>query len=141
MSEADRRKHFPGAAGLTPAECARVAIAKCEKELQGQLEGLLRRNHIIPVRQRMDRHSNIAIGMPDISFSCHGRAVFWEVKMPGKNPDDAQVAMILALTRPPMSAHVRVIRSYREAFEDLAALLSTPAVTAPDQLNGPDGPV
>jgi hypothetical protein len=66
MSEADRRKFFPGAAGLTPMECHNVAVAKNEKELQGQLEGLLRRNFIIPVRQRMDRHSNISIGLPDI---------------------------------------------------------------------------
>ena len=140
MSEADRRKYFPGAAGLTPDECHHVAVAKSEKELQGQLEGLLRRNLILPTRQRMDRHSNIAVGMPDIWFAVHGRACFWEVKMPGEKPNADQFKMIIALQKPPMSAHVRVIRSYQEGIDDIRFLLSLPEVTAPDSPNGPEVP-
>jgi len=140
MSEADRRKYFPGTAGLTALECQQVAVAKNEKELQGQLEGLLRRNLIIPVRQRMDVRSNIAIGMPDIMFACRSRACFWEVKMPGEIPNPDQVKMIAALQKVPMSAHVRVIRTYGEALADLQFLLSLPDVTSPGQPNGPDGP-
>lgn len=125
LSPEDRRKFFPGVAGMTAEEARNVAIAKCETELQRQLEQMLLRHGIQPTRQRMDRKSNIAVGMPDISFSVHGRAVYWEVKMPGKAPDDEQVAMIAKLSAPPMSAHVRVVTSYMEAFHDLQSLLTS----------------
>lgn len=125
LSPEDRRRHFPGVAGMTVDEVRKVAIATSETELQRQLEQMLLRHGIQPTRQRMDRKSNIAVGMPDISFSVHGRAVYWEVKMPGRDPDPDQVAMIAKLSAAPMSAHVRVVTSYMEAFTDLQSLLKS----------------
>ena len=124
LSPADRRRHFPGVAGMTVEEVRNMAIAKSETELQRQLEQMLLRHGIQPTRQRMDRKSNIAVGMPDISFSVHGRAVYWEVKMPGNKLDPDQITMIAKLSSPPMSAHVRMVTTYMEAFQDLQSLLN-----------------
>lgn len=126
MSAHDRRTLFPGVAGMTIAEARAVAVATSEKELQRQIEQLLLRHDILPTRQRMDRKSNIATGMPDISFSVHGRAVYWEVKMPGEKPAPEQISAITRLSCNPMNAHVRVITSYVEAFIDLQYLLTHP---------------
>jgi hypothetical protein len=134
MSPEDRQRFFPEA-GFKPA-LPLVPPAKDEKQLQGQLESLLKRNGIIPVRQRMDRHSNIAVGLPDIMFSCLGRACFWEVKMPGKSPTADQQKMLDDLARHPMCAHVRVIRTYSEAVIELHALMSLP----PFKPNKPEVP-
>lgn len=123
MSPEDRRRMFPGTAGMTAAEARGVAVAKSEKELQRQIEQMLRRHGIEPTRQRMDKASNIAIGLPDFSFSVHGRAVYWEVKMPGEKPRPEQAAMLEKLAAPPMSATVAVITSYVQAFEALTAML------------------
>lgn len=126
LSPEDRQRFFPGAAGMTAKEAAQVPVAKEEKQLQSQIEQMLRRHGIEPTRQRMDRKSNIAEGMPDISFSVGGRAVYWEVKMPGRKPDPEQVKKIAILTAPPNSAIVRVITSYVQAFQELNVLLSAP---------------
>jgi hypothetical protein len=124
MSEKDRRAMFPGAAGMTPAEAAAVPIAKSEKELQRQIEQMLLRHGIQPTRQRMDKASNIAVGMPDISFSCQGRAVYWEVKMPGEKPTPEQTATMAKLAAPPNCAIVRVVTTYEQAFSELTQLLN-----------------
>lgn len=111
-----------GVAGFLPTECAEVAIAKSEKHLQQQLYSLLYRRGHRPRMQRMDRKSNIAIGMPDISFEVYGQSVHWEVKMPGKNPEPAQISTMEALTAPPNGAITRVIRSYREGLTHIEEL-------------------
>lgn len=100
----------------------RVGEAKTEKQLQNQLYSLLYRRGHRPRMQRMDRKSNIAIGMPDISFEIGGKSCHWEVKMPGKNPEPEQVKMMAELEAVPNCAHVRVIRTYREGLDDLNAL-------------------
>jgi hypothetical protein len=100
----------------------KIGEAKNEKALQNQLYSLLYRRGHRPRMQRMDRKSNIAIGMPDICFEIGGKSCHWEVKMPGEDPRPEQAKVMAELEGPPNFAHVRVIRSYREGLEDLAAL-------------------
>ncbi len=104
------------------AALAEKSAPKKEKELQNQLYALLYRRGHRPRMQRMDRRSNIALGMPDISFEVGSRSIFWEVKLPGKNPTDEQSKMISELEAHPNCAHVRVIRSYKDGIEDLQRL-------------------
>lgn len=118
MSPNDRKT-----AGVkTVKESVVDALAKSEKQLQNQLYSLLFRRGHKPRMQRMDRKSNIAIGMPDIQFSYYGQSVEWEVKMPGKNPDDIQAKTHRELEAEPNCAIVRVIRSYREGMAHLDEL-------------------
>lgn len=69
-----------GKAGRTIDECQQVAMARDEKHLQGQIEGLLRRSGVWFARQRMDRKSNLRIGVPDFLICLDGRFVAWEIK-------------------------------------------------------------
>lgn len=92
-----------------------VAAPKSEKHLQDQIEGLLRRNGYFPIRQRMDRKSNVALGCPDILFaSKRGIAIAWEVKLPGQRPRPEQTK-----THQEMRAAgwvVSVVRQYEDAL-------------------------
>jgi hypothetical protein len=117
MSEADRKQLGKGF--RTAAECEAVAVAKSEKQLQQDLYSLLHRRGHRPRMQRMDRKSNVAVGMPDISFEVGGRSCHWEVKLPGKHPTGDQIRTMAELAAEPNCAYVRVIRSYREGLEDL----------------------
>ena len=103
----------------TPEESAAVGIAKSEKQLQNQLYALLCRRGHKPRMQRMDRKSNIALGMPDIAFEFYGASVLWEVKMPGKNPEPHQQKVHDELRAEPNCAIVRVIRSYAEGLHHI----------------------
>ncbi len=110
-------------AGQFDAAAARVADAKSEKQLQGQLEALLRRRGVKwVIRPRTDRKSTIAVGTPDILFSVPGRAgaVAWEVKMPGQHPRAEQVAAHEAMRAD--GWRVDVVRSYAEGLAILNAL-------------------
>lgn len=115
LSPQDRKS----AGVLTAHESKAVGEAKSEKQLQNQLYALLCRRGHKPRMQRMDRKSNIAIGMPDIQFSFFGQTVEWEVKMPGKNPDEEQARMHDKLRAEPNCAIVRVIRSYAEGLHHI----------------------
>jgi hypothetical protein len=76
-----------GKAGLTASECREVALARSEKELQGQLQNLLLLNNVkFPIRNRMDKRPTVAVGTPDILFVLAGIPCAWEVKMPGQKP-------------------------------------------------------
>jgi len=46
-------------------------------------------------------------------------ACYWEVKLPGRNPTPEQSRTLAELAGDPNSAHVKVIRSYREGVDDL----------------------
>jgi len=113
-----------GKAGLTPDECAEIAGAKSEMELQGQLYSLLYRRGHRPRMQPTRKRSQIAPGMPDIAFEIHGLSVHWEVKLPGKNPTPQQYKCHRELEAAPNGAIVRVIRSYREGLDHLAEMSS-----------------
>lgn len=119
MDPKDRPK---GPAGMTARECIEVAEATSEKQLQNQLYSLLYRRGHRPRMQRMDRRSNIALGMPDIAFEFHGQSVLWEVKLPGRNPTAEQEKCHRELEAAPNEAIVQVIRSYREGLDSLAGL-------------------
>lgn len=108
-------------AGRFDVAMEQVAMAKTEKQLQGQLEGLLRRNGVqMPIRQRMDRKSNVAVGIPDILFSIPGvGAIAWEVKLPGQHPRPEQELAHAAMRAD--GWRVDVVRTYAEG---LALLLS-----------------
>jgi hypothetical protein len=94
---------------------AAPALAQSEKHLQEQIEGLLRRSGYFPIRQRMDRKSNIVIGCPDILFASRaGRAMAWEVKMPGQKPRPEQEQAMAAMAHAGWS--VAVITSYDEVL-------------------------
>jgi hypothetical protein len=88
-----------GKAGKTAAECREIAVAKSERELQGQIQNLLLLNGVkFPVRQRMDRKSNLTIGCPDFLFCHAGTAHAWEIKMPGEKPRPEQVKAMAEMT-------------------------------------------
>lgn len=120
MSKSDRQSFGKG--GRTAQECQEAFEAKSERELQNQLYSLLHRRGHRPAMQRMDKKSNVAIGMPDIIFAVNSRACYWEVKLPGRNPTSEQNRMMAELAGEPNKAHVRVIRSYKEGLEDLDSL-------------------
>lgn len=121
MSPEDRAKL--GRAGMTADEALAVCVARSEKQLQQQLEAMLTRYGIVPIRQRMDRKSNVALGLPDMFFSVHGNPVAWEVKMPGKSPRPEQEAMMASLEY--NGWNVRVIHSYDEGLKHLRELMPT----------------
>lgn len=115
LSPQDRKS----AGVLTAHESKAVGEAKSEKQLQNQLYALLCRRGHKPRMQRMDRKSNIALGMPDIAFEFYGASVLWEVKMPGKNPEPHQERVHAELRAEPNCAIVRVIRSYAEGLHHI----------------------
>lgn len=112
MRPEDRKKL--GRAGQTAAEGEAAFVAKTEAQLQAQIQAMLQRNGVFVIRQRTDRRSNVAIGCPDMLFSIGGRAIAWEVKMPGKNPRPEQIEAMTAMRTNGWS--VAVVRSYAEAL-------------------------
>lgn len=120
MSPADCAKYGNG--GLTRDECAAAYEARSEKDLQQKLEQLLLRRGHLPRRQRMDRRSNMALGMPDIQFEIFGHSVHWEVKFGAGRTTAEQDKIIAGLQAEPNRAIVRVIRSYREGLDHLQEL-------------------
>lgn len=88
-----------GKACVTAAEAREVAVAKSERELQLQLVNLLLLKGVkFPIRQRMDRKSNVKNGCPDILFSYYGNPCAWEAKMPGEKPRPEQVKAMAEMT-------------------------------------------
>ena len=102
-----------GKAGRTKAECKEQAEAKSEKQIQGQIEGLLRRNNVWFVRQRMDKKTSQRCGVPDFLLCVRGRFVAWEVKCGlGKTrPEQDKELEMIRLS----GGRALVIRSYDEA--------------------------
>lgn len=96
------------------AESESAFTARSERELQVQIETMLRRYGVHVIRSRMDKRTTTAKGTPDILFAVAGRAVAWEAKMPGKKPTQEQVDTLAA-----MSANgwiTAVIDSYDQAL-------------------------
>jgi len=108
---------------------ANADAPKREKDLQNQIEALLRRENIVPIRQRMDRRSNLEVGVPDILFSHRGRSIAWEVKLPGQKPQPEQVAMHERMRA--NGWRIAVVRSYAEAVEIFKALEDSPCLSGP----------
>jgi hypothetical protein len=108
--------------GILDSAAEKVAEAKSEKQLQGQLEGLLRRRGVqCPIRPRTDRKSTINEGAPDIMFSLPGvGAIAWEVKMPGQHPRPEQLKCHEQMRAD--GWRVFVVRSYAEGLAILDAL-------------------
>lgn len=105
--------------GIFDSAAEKVAEAKSEKQLQGQLEGLLRRRGVkFPIRPRTDRKSTINEGAPDIMFSLPGvGSVAWEVKMPGQKPRPEQLRAHDLMRED--GWRVYVVTSYAQALEIL----------------------
>jgi len=119
----EREEETQRMVGRFDAALEKVAEARSEKQLQCQLEGLLRRHGVrFPIRPRTDRKSTINEGAPDLMFSlpCVG-AVAWEVKMPGQNPRPEQLAAHEAMRAD--GWRVFVVRSYAEGLEILKGLV------------------
>lgn len=119
MAPADRAKL--GKAGLLAYECHQIALAKSEKELQGQIENMLRLADVHwPMRQRTDKRSNLPLGTPDILFVFRGVPVAWEIKMPGQKPREDQERAMRDMTADGWKC--AVVKSYDEALALLAEI-------------------
>jgi hypothetical protein len=78
ISTAERRKL--GKAGVTAEEAQEKFVAKSERELQGQIAGLLRIRGIWFHSARMDRKTTGQVGTPDFLLALNGRPVALEAK-------------------------------------------------------------
>lgn len=123
----DKDRAALGKAGMTAAECHQVAIAKSERELQGQLVNLLRLSGVrFVLNQRFGVKTTAPKGTPDIVFAFHGVPCAWEVKMPGEpareKPRPEQVQAMADMTTD--GWRCAVIRSYDEgrAFLTLSSI-------------------
>jgi hypothetical protein len=72
---------------------------KTEKILQEQIVGFLERNNVVVIRSRMDRKTSTNVGTPDLLFSLNGKAIAFEVKLPGHKPTKEQTDMMQRMTR------------------------------------------
>jgi hypothetical protein len=82
MSKPDRSPL--GKAGVTSAEAMAQADRRAEKELQADMENMLRVRDIFFVRARMDKKHTLPKGTPDfLIFLRGGRALAVEVKVHG----------------------------------------------------------
>lgn len=88
MSPADRKTVAPGQS--TAPEVASRSIIKAEKQLQGLIYNFLRVNDVEVLWHRTDKKSHATVGWPDLTFAVRGKAVAWEVKLPGRKPEQHQ---------------------------------------------------
>jgi len=102
---------------------------KTEKELQNQIDGLLRLRHIVAIRSRMDKETSNNLGTPDFLFAIRGRAIAWEIKLPGKKLTEEQRKMMLRLTSNGWSCYV--VHSVDVAIELLANLCNASLTVSP----------
>ena len=89
---------------------------KEKKTLQQQIVDHLERNGIIVIKSRTDKKTTTAVGIPDLLFAVKGRAIAFEVKLPGKNPTEEQADMMRLMSRNGWLC--LVIHSYDEAVEN-----------------------
>jgi hypothetical protein len=104
MSPADRKAM--GKTGWTAQECIERAVIKSERDLQNQIVSYLKccRGVNWVIWSRMDRPTTLATGTPDICFVTEAidyslgssgfryrAAIAFEVKLPGKDLDPAQI--------------------------------------------------
>ena len=66
---------------------------KLEKQLQAQIRGFLERNGITVIQNRTDRATSNNVGTPDLLWAFKGKAIAWEVKLPGKRLTEEQEKM------------------------------------------------
>lgn len=88
MAPADRKSVAPGQ--TTAPELASRSVVKAEKQLQGLIYNFLRVNDVEVLWHRTDKKSHATVGWPDLTFALLGRAVAWEVKLPGRKPEEHQ---------------------------------------------------
>jgi hypothetical protein len=137
MMRTEDRKLF-GKAGMTSEEAIRKAEIRSERDLQRQIENLLRLKGIEPIRSRMDKATSNNVGTPDFLFAItakdfnfvqeteeHGEgridfektvACAWEVKLPGRNLESEQKTMQQAMTTHPNAWTHHVIHSVDDAL-------------------------
>ena len=88
---------------------------KSEKQLQEQIAGFLQRNHTVVIRSRMDRKTSTNLGTPDLLFALNGRAIAFEVKLPGRKPTEEQADMMQRMSRNGWACYI--ITKYDQAVE------------------------
>lgn len=131
IAPAERAKM--GKAGLLASECHDIAVAKCERELQGQLVNLLKLKGVnFPMPQKFGVKTTVPKGTPDILFTYRGISCAWEVKMPTGKLSPDQVDAIKDLTAD--GCQCVVIRSYDEGLKELARLEGLAAPADPNTL-------
>lgn len=118
MSPEDRQPL--GKAAMTNEEAQASRMARREKELQENIANLLRQRNIWFARQRMDKRATSTLGQPDFLFAINGRAVAFEVKLPGEKLTDDQMRAIVAMTN--NGWFFRVVHSEQEAVQRLEEL-------------------
>lgn len=112
-------------------EAREKAIAKDEREIQGQIANLLRLHGLWFTQSRMDRRTANTVGTPDFLFPYKGHWIAWEVKCPWNQklrPEQAQARdKIIA-----QGGLWRLITSLQEAQQHLREIdRATANVTQP----------
>lgn len=97
MGAADRKNIAPGQSTL-PEAVSRSAV-KEEKKLQGLIVSFLRINDVEVLWHRTDKRSHATVGWPDITFAINGKAIAWEVKLPGRKAEEHQTLLHEAMRR------------------------------------------
>lgn len=115
-----------GKAGMLASEAHEIAVAKCERELQGMLVNLLRLNGVnFVLNQRFGVKSTAPKGTPDIVFSYRGVCCAWEAKMPKEKPRQDQLDVMRDMTADGWQCHV--VTSVDQALSLLAAMKEQPS--------------
>lgn len=98
IDPADRKAAgLPGPFALALAEQKAKEQFRREKDLQQQICNWLALRNVTVIRSNMSRPTTNNRGCPDLIFAIDGRATALEVKLPGRQPTDEQVAMLLKL--------------------------------------------
>jgi hypothetical protein len=117
MSPVDRQQF--GKHCKTAEERHTSNVCKSEREMQKNIDGLLRQRGIVFYRARMDKATTGTLGWPDFTLCAKGgRMICLECKMPGEQPTPEQIACMAGLMR--AGAFVRVVHSESEALKALA---------------------
>ncbi len=85
------------------------ADKKREKDLQEQITNWLRLRNITVIRSATHRKTSNNMGCPDLIFCVRGKAVAFEVKLPGRKPTPEQEKFLAALSAD--GWHIAVIHS------------------------------
>src|SRR6267378_926251 len=116
MDKADRAPM--GKAGVTQAEANSKADTRREKELQREMENLLRQRNLWFVRSRMDKKHTLAKGTPDFIVVLRGgHTLLIEAKVHGGRFSPAQISQFDDFVYK-TGTHVHVITNLQQ-FRDL----------------------
>jgi hypothetical protein len=118
LSPADRKSLGRGI--MTADEAVAKAHAKSERELQNQIDNLLRLKGIVAIRSRMDKKTSTNVGTPDFLFAIDVQKVevpiALEAKLGNERLSEEQSKMRTDMETPPNAWHYHVVRSVDDAL-------------------------